>query len=178
MVCVQGGHGVDPHLQLLLAPRRVHVTAVEGGTNNPLHGGTFAWTVNVVDGDLPPTITFDPDWLIPGGDVILPKFEAVENFAATADPTTGLIPPTAAGPDTPKSAAGETPRQPTGLIKSHLAKAIWVPAALASALLQANAGGHNNRATHSVAAPAAACKRFGPASSNSAAVEVAPLGHG
>ena len=31
MVCVQGGHGVDPHLQLLLAPRRVHVTAVEGG---------------------------------------------------------------------------------------------------------------------------------------------------
>ena len=125
---------------MALAMRDFLVPVVEGRTNSPLHGVTFAWTADVIDSDLPPTVTFDPDWLIPGGDVVLPKVEAVDNFTATADPTIGLIPNNAVVPDTPKSAAGETPRKPTGTRKSRIARAIWVPAVLALALLQTASG--------------------------------------
>ena len=112
LVCVEGATGVEPHLQLLLAPRRVHVPAAEGGTNSPLHGVTYVWTDDVIDGELPPTVALEPAWLVPGGDVVLPKIEAVDSFTAAADPTIGLIPAAAVVPETPKAAGGGTPSKP------------------------------------------------------------------
>ena len=72
----------------------------------PLHGIMLAWTSDVVNGDLPPTISIQSDWIVPGAEVTLPKINVVELINTTLDPMISLIPATIILPETPKATGG------------------------------------------------------------------------
>ena len=58
LICLKGGHGGAPRIQLLREARSVNVPAEEGGPQNPHHHEILAWTGDIVDGEAPPDRNF------------------------------------------------------------------------------------------------------------------------
>ena len=140
LICLKGGHGGAPRIQLLMEARSVNVPAEEGGPQNPHHNSILAWTGDIVDGEAPPTVIFDPQWLVPGDAAAVPSVTETQGAMASADPTVELLPIGTIGPGAPAGAAAGVKAKAARAHTVSVPRVVWVPPALALALL--NVGGN------------------------------------
>ena len=109
-VCTHGtDDGGAPAVHILLEPRPV---------GSIIDADVFAWTTDIVDGEMPPAVKLPPEWLLPGQPLSIPLIAHFDRAADLLEIGVALVPASDAAivpsPKTAKNTQNRRCREPCG----------------------------------------------------------------